>query len=111
MRRCHRIVTGAGKPRPEIQRGAFINKVKSVHKTMVAARRYALNRDGINRGVNACSSKECSATFAGLAGIVFVIPVGHEVGLDDNADIGRAKLRVDHRAISDISAEPQVPFD
>ena len=48
---------------------------------------------------------------AGLSLVVLVVFVGDEVGLNHHRDVRRVELRVDHRAIADETAQPQIPLD
>ena len=38
--------------------------------------------------------------------VVPVVLLGHQIGLDDHADIGGVELVVDHRPVADVGTEP-----
>ena len=40
-----------------------------------------------------------------------LITAGHQVGLDDDADVGGVELVIDHRPVADKTADADIAFD
>ena len=70
--------------------------------------------DGANRGAMRIAENDRRRSvdrLAKLALVMAVVFVGDEVGLHHHRDVGGVELAVDHRAVADEPAEPEIALD